>query len=478
MREKPTPSLYLFSLSAKQLRSLSGVFDRRRDGAIASGIQRAHEIDRSEKIQQFVKNGYPFCELSAKSQQDQENDSLKKPGWLPTAIVVNILGPEQERRGKKVSQADLISISDDGGATVTIRLPDESASANRDPKALPPIEIIDGQHRLFAFEQSSGLPDDFQLPVVAFSNLDVGWQAYLFWSINVSPKKINASHAYDLFPLLRTQDWLEKSPASHVYREARAQELTEILYRHEHSPWYKRVNMLGERKSGWVTQAGWVKSLFNSFLSPGLAGRSRKGLFASNLSTLEGPLEWNRPQQAAFIIFFWDALRVAVKADESEWSVALRKADSASLDLGDKYDAAYHSGKTLLNQEQGVRAVCLVLNDIFFYIAKELHLQDWCFPDADVGETRDADVENCIAQLQQQPFSAEIQSIANAMATFDWRSFDAPGLSDQQKLEKAGLRGTGGYGRLRNVLLDHISADTSRVGVAAKVLYEALKAED
>ena len=52
----------------------------------------------------------------------------------------------------------------------------------------------------------------YELPVIAFQGLDVTWQAYLFYTINIKPKRINASLAYDLYPLLRVQDWLEKSP--------------------------------------------------------------------------------------------------------------------------------------------------------------------------------------------------------------------------------------------------------------------------
>ena len=220
-------------MSAKQLRKLSGVYVRKREGADATGIQRMHEKDRSLKIAEYVRAGYPFGDLTGKQQADPTNDSQ--------------------------------------------------------------------------------LPDDFELPVVAFHGLDIGWQAYLFWSINVSPKKINPSHAYDLFPLLRTQDWLETVSSVHVYREARAQELTDLLYRHSGSPWNGRINMLGERKSGWVSQAGWVQAIYNSFLSPGLVGRSRKGLFAANLSTTAGPLDWSRPQQVALLIFIWQKLREAVR---------------------------------------------------------------------------------------------------------------------------------------------------------------------
>lgn len=455
-RKKPESTILLFTLSAKQLRKLSGVFDRRRDGGDASGIQRAHEKARSESISKYVLTGYPYCDISSRMQQDPENDSLKKPGWLPTAIVVNLLGVDQERRGRKVASDEVIGVTDIDDSIAELVLPVGSFDPEWQPAGFPPIEIIDGQHRLFAFEGESSIPDDFQLPVVAFHELDIGWQAYLFWSINVSPKKINPSHAYDLFPLLRTQDWLEKTPTSHIYRQARAQELTEILFRHPASPWQKRINMLGDRKSGWVSQAGWVQAIFNSFLSSGLSGRSRKGLFASNLSGITGPLQWNRPQQAAFLIFFWSELKNAVKKNNSVWVNVLRCHENV-IDLGDAYDPAFHGSSTLLNQEQGVRAVSLVLNDIMYQQAERLGLDLWNFSDVDVGETKDEDVQSSIDNIELQNFSEYIRETAYVLADFDWRSYNAPELAATEQLERAAYRGTGGYNRLRSSLLLHVA---------------------
>jgi hypothetical protein len=339
-RRKPAEDIFVFSMSARLLRKLSGVFKRERTGTDATGIQRMHEKDRSKKISEYVKTGYPFCDLSVKQKQDQENNKLKKPGWLPTAIVVNFLTDVDQRRSQLVSNADMIKV-EANGSQVSIILP-SGIHADWAPSQLAPIEIIDGQHRLFSFDESSELPDDFELP------LDIGWQAYLFWSINVSPKKINPSHAYDLFPLLRTQDWLETVSSVHVYREARAQELTELLYRHELSPWSGRINMLGERKSGYVSQATWVTAIFNTFLGPG--GRSTKGLFAANISQTLGPLDWSRPQQAAFLIFLWTLLRDAVFAKKDGWVIGLRN----SSDLGDldNVDLAFQGSDTLLNQNK------------------------------------------------------------------------------------------------------------------------------
>ena len=133
------------------------------------------------------------------------------------------------------------------------------------PAELPPIEIIDGQHRLYAFLDDEELEGDFELPVVLFEDLDISWQAYLFWTINITPTRINPSMAYDLYPLLRTVRWLELVEGPMAYRETRAQELTEALWGQPESPWHERIGMLG-RERGKVTQAAFVRSLTLSFV--------------------------------------------------------------------------------------------------------------------------------------------------------------------------------------------------------------------
>lgn len=465
-RRKPPAELLIFSMSAKQLRKLSGVYVRKHDGADATGIQRIHEKDRSQKIAEYVRTGYPYGDLSAKQKQAPENDSLRKPGWLPTAIVINFLRVDDQRRDKSVHPNDAIEIEDISGV-VKVVLPAGTADNTWESKGLPPIEIIDGQHRLFAFDEASQLPDDFELPVVAFHGLDIGWQAYLFWSINVSPKKINPSHAYDLFPLLRTQDWLETVSSVHVYREARAQELTDLLYRHPASPWKGRINMLGERKSGWVSQAGWLQAIYNSFLSPGLVGRSRKGLFAANLSTTVGPLDWRRPQQAAFLIFIWQKLREAVNNKVEGWPLKIRSLEQGKIDFDDGHDLAFLGPKTLLNQEQGVRGFCLVCNDILYRAAVDLRLNDWRVDDIDAGETRSEDIDRCLVELDKQPFANAISDAVMSLADFDWRSSDAPNLEPEEALKKSGFRGTGGYGRVRQELLLLLSMKDTALGKIA-----------
>src|SRR5690606_31132545 len=129
---------------------------------------------------------------------------LKMPGWLPTAIIANILSPNTKRGNKIIDPKDIIKISEQNGLT-KITLPQDASKSGWEP-VVAPIEIIDGQHRLWAFEKDEKLKGNYELPVVAFYDLDISWQAYLFYTINIKPKKINASLAYDLYPILRVQD--------------------------------------------------------------------------------------------------------------------------------------------------------------------------------------------------------------------------------------------------------------------------------
>ena len=247
-RSEPQHWFYQFSMSASDLKSLSGIYPRttRRERASQDlGIQRRHEKRRSEEISKFVGFGYPWSDLSKAKRTSGEFLELRQPGWLPTAVVVNILTSDDERNGKQIAKSDLVQVQDSDNDLSHILLP-EKFNKDWHPDSLPPIEVIDGQHRLWAFEQFD-LEGTYELPVVAFVGLDLSWQAYLFYTINIKPKKINPSLAFDLYPLLRTEEWLTKSEGHAIYRETRAQELVDLLWSYSASPWHHRINMLGEK---------------------------------------------------------------------------------------------------------------------------------------------------------------------------------------------------------------------------------------
>jgi len=109
-RRKPEEHILLFSMPAIQLRALSGVYRRTRDHEGGEGLQRLHDPKRSAAIRDFVRFGHPYSSLPIAA-RDEASSAMRKPGWLPTAIVVNILTANDERRGRKVAAPDLVSIS-------------------------------------------------------------------------------------------------------------------------------------------------------------------------------------------------------------------------------------------------------------------------------------------------------------------------------------------------------------------------------
>ena len=236
-QRKPEPHFYLCKMSAPLLQRLSGVRRRDPSGPRAAdlGTQRGHDEARSRMIGRFIDAGYPWASLN--TDQRDRFPNLRKPGWLPTAIVGNIVGASTDRNGATVAPRDLVTIDTSGDDLASLVLPEGSSEPTwrHTENCLEPIEIIDGQHRLYAFARDGEVDGHFELPVVLFYDLDISWQAYIFWSINVTPTRISPSMAYDLYPLLRTADWLEQFEGPMTYRETRAQELTEALWNHPES---------------------------------------------------------------------------------------------------------------------------------------------------------------------------------------------------------------------------------------------------
>ena len=113
-RAKPPQHFYIFSLPARELRSLSGIVRRQAKNAQPRtddlGIQRQHDPERSEEISRFVEYGYPWSTLSEAKRKSTEFNDLRKPGWLPTAVVLNILVQGSERDGTAIDDSDVVSV--------------------------------------------------------------------------------------------------------------------------------------------------------------------------------------------------------------------------------------------------------------------------------------------------------------------------------------------------------------------------------
>jgi DGQHR domain-containing protein len=461
-RAKPEPHFYIFSMAASELRSLCGIFRRQTRGVSPRsadlGIQRQHDPERSEEISHYLESGYPWSTLSEAKRNSEKYNDLKKPGWLPTSVVINILRKGDERESEKITDSDVVNITTKN-AVAELSLPYTSWSPTWEPKSVPPFEVIDGQHRLWAFDPEDKGTASFHLPVVAFHGLDISWQAYLFYTINIKPKRINPSLAFDLYPLLRAEDWLERAEEHVVYRDTRSQELTEALWSFPDSPWYDRINMLGERGTKTVTQNAWIRALTSSFVKSWESRGGRTGgLFGERFGDKDEVLRWSRAQQAAFLIFSWSALRGAINKSSEEWVVALRAA--AKMPKGERPkpedEPGFYSTVSLIATDQGIRGYLLILNDICYSLAPRLKLNDWKLKPSS-GPLQEAAIRDAIKSLNGLPVTKVIQGIATALASFDWRTSSAEGLDRTERQLKAAFRGSGGYSELRRSLLRHIA---------------------
>ncbi|WP_456777352.1 DGQHR domain-containing protein [Bradyrhizobium sp. USDA 3315] len=474
-RRKPKPYFYLFALSAAELRGLCGIA-RRHTSALTPraadlGIQRQHDPERSNEIGRFVEFGFPWSTLSEAKRASKEFNDLRKPGWLPTAIVLNILLPEDVRGKDTVSSQDIVKV-EDGKQGCHIQLPYSPDSKDWRPSTLPPLEIIDGQHRLWAFDNESDTK--FELPVVAFHGLDISWQAYLFWTINIKPKRINSSLAFDLYPLLRAQDWLDRAEGHSIYRETRSQELAESLWSHPESPWYDRINMLGESRTPWVSQAAWIRTLMATFVRSWEArGGGPGGLFGSRMNDDDEVLDWSRAQQAAFLIFAWKEFQESVKSSQQGWVKSLRLHDPKKNDSELASDELpFYGPFSLIATDQGVRGFTHVLNDVCFANATKLQLRSWQLKER-AAATDANGVASALKSLTKHPLAKFLSSFSSAMSSFDWRTSAAPDLSDKQRRDKAVFRGSGGYKEIRLQLLEHLAKQTGELAAVSKRLLDA-----
>jgi hypothetical protein len=248
-----------------------------------------------------------------------------------------------------------------------------------------------------------------------------------------------------------------------VYRDTRSQELTEALWSFPESPWYDRINMLGERGAKTVTQNAWIRALTSSFVKSweSRAGRTG-GLFGERIGDKDEVLRWSRAQQAAFLIYSWSALRDAVNKSSADWAVALRTAAKIPKNQKPKAeeDPGFYSPVSLISTDQGIRGYLSVLNDICYTLAPKLKLNEWKLKPSS-GPLQESAIRDAIKSLNGLPVTKLVQRIASSLASFDWRTSNAEGLDRNERQLKAAYRGSGGYSEIRHSLLLHIAKNGS-----------------
>lgn len=484
----PPHSFYLGSMSIRALRRLAGVSTRdvakRKKADRAAGYQRAHQRDRSLGISRYIQWGYPLS--TQNSLNPNEHRDLINPGWLPTAILVNLIPSDEIRnRGRKdlmVAERDRVEILRESGQ-ILLSYPqnvdtDENWAVSEG--SLEPIEIIDGQHRLFAVDSDADLPGEYEVPVVFFEGLPQGWQAYLFWVINVEPKKINTSLAFDLYPELRNQSWLERGEWIKVYQEHRAQELTETLWRHPLSPWQDRIEIHGARIDGHVSNAAFIRSLMASFVRKWGADTRIGGLFGSlDKHGKSYVLPWKRSQQAAFLIAVWGHVLGAVDKSTAPWVTACKKSAGSYKKIPKAQQnpyslhPAFAGPYALLATDQGVRAILVLFNALSQVRYSELELDEWV--SEAVSDAPD-EIDVTVALEEFAGFSRAnrfLRSIAAALVDggFDWRTSSEPNLEEHERKAQAAYRGSSGYSLLQREAIRILAS--SGQGDVAKAAAEA-----
>jgi DGQHR domain-containing protein len=167
------------------------------------GIQRPLKDDRVREIRKYIGT---------------------EDACFPTSIVISI----DER---------CVSFEDvNGQRRLTIR-PYQDPT---DPEIVIPFgglaKIIDGQHRLKAFEDTN---HNWDLTVNIFVGVDEGTQAMIFSTVNLAQTKVNKSIVYDLFSLDR-----DRSP------EKTSHELVVNLNDIPESPFHHLIKRLGSATDG------------------------------------------------------------------------------------------------------------------------------------------------------------------------------------------------------------------------------------
>lgn len=194
------------------------------------GIQRPLKEDRVTEIRKYI------------ATQD---------ACFPTSIVVSV----DERCASFVQE--------DGVQKLLLRSYDDPI----DPEIMIPFrglaKIIDGQHRLKAFE---GTPINWDLSVNIFIGIDEGTQATIFSKVNLAQTKVNKSIVYDLFSLDRT-----RSP------EKTSHEIVVNLNALSESPFFGLIKRLGSATDGvfgeTLSQATVVKGILPYITNDALTDR-------------------------------------------------------------------------------------------------------------------------------------------------------------------------------------------------------------
>ena len=275
------------------------------------GIQRPLNEDRVKEIRRYI----------------QTEDAC-----FPTSIVISV----DER---------CASFTERNGKSVLVIQPFEDPENHIAIPYRGLARIIDGQHRLKAFE---GTDINWILPVNVFVGADEGTQAMIFSKVNLAQTKVNKSLVYDLFSLDK-----DRSP------EKTCHEIAVNLNDIPESPFYKLIKRLGSATEGvfgeTLSQATVVKALLPYITNDPLTDRDigrRIGIWPDR-----GPNDFSK---RIFYPFFKD------KEDHKILAIMINYFDA----IRERWPTAWAStGKgAILSRTNGFNAFMRFLRDAYLHL--------------------------------------------------------------------------------------------------------------
>lgn len=201
LKQKQT-KLYVFTMNAVELEGLCYVEAASRDHL--KGLQRVTEAARLRDIADFLATG---------------EDSL-----LPNNIILNL-------------KSEVTVTTDADGKMATIKFPSATGEF---------AFIVDGQHRLFSFQdEHRKLPDaaEFELAVVAFHSASEEVVGATFVAINVNQKPVNRDLLTQMKAILGLlEDDIDKTSV----------ELVHVLDEDPDSPLHQKILRFPKEKGKWI----------------------------------------------------------------------------------------------------------------------------------------------------------------------------------------------------------------------------------
>lgn len=215
--EQPLGTFYAFSLQADLLNQIAYSYP-------AEAVERMENEWSDER-------GYSILGSQRKEKKTRLDEIASfiqtTEATFPNAII---LGANYDRDGRYIEkEADRWHAIDDGKGRCTIKIP------NVDLKS---ASIIDGQHRLHAFERlpEGAVQRKMELLCVVFLELPSPYHAYVFATINFNQKKVPKSDAYEMFGFD-----VDERPPKFWSPETLAVYLTRLLNTEEHSPLFRSI---------------------------------------------------------------------------------------------------------------------------------------------------------------------------------------------------------------------------------------------